>query len=98
MPHHSIFGTIKKKNLQIYEFFFTISKPHLEVLVHQFKGCLCVGGTQEAVDQSCPAQGELKLYVFLEVTAECGTVQVIAQIKLPAGHEHVDLALDSRGK
>lgn len=48
--------------------------------------------------QRRPAQRELELDVLLEIAAERGAVEVVAQVKLPAGHQHVDLALDCRGQ
>lgn len=71
---------------------------YLEVLVHQFERSLCVDRSQVAMDQRRPAQRKLKLNVLLEVVAKCGAVQVVTQVKLPAGHQHVDLALGRGGE
>lgn len=50
------------------------------------------------MDQRRPAQVKLKLNVLLEVAAERGEVQIVTQVKLSAGHQHVDFALDRRRK
>lgn len=70
----------------------------LELLVHQSERPLCVVRSQETVDQRCPAQRELKLDVLLEVTADRGAVQVVTQVELSDGHQHVDLVLNRGGQ
>ena len=69
-------------------------RVYLQVLVYQHQGPLGISWSEEAADQGGPAQRELKLYVFLVISTECGPGPVIAEVKLPVGDQKVDLALN----
>lgn len=62
---------------------------YLVIIAHE--GAACVFGTQEAVDQHGPSQGEVKADVFLEVAAEFVTVEVVAEGEALSGHNFIHL-------
>jgi len=69
---------------------------YLVIVAHE--GAACVFGTQEAVDQHGPPQGEVKADVFLEVTAEFVTVEVIAEGEALSWHNLVHLFSNANGQ
>lgn len=69
---------------------------YLVIVAHE--GAACVFGTQEAVDQHGPSQGEVKADVFLEVAAEFVTVEVIAEGEALSGHNLIHLLSNADGQ
>ncbi len=69
---------------------------YLVIVAHE--SAACVFGTQEAVDQHGPAQGEVEADVFLEVAAEFVTVEVVAEGEALSGHHLIHLLSNPDGQ
>lgn len=84
-------STVQRQATQTYRRLHTLPS-HLIVVPHE--GSPSVFGTQEAVDQHGPAQGEVEADVLLKIAAQLVTGQVVAEAEALARDQLVHLLSD----